>query len=135
MSVRWVWRSQVLELIACDRSERARAATSSLSVATSPPSPTDSTLFEKKLNAPASPKVPSLRPRSVALGACAASSTSTIPRSSHSSESTSTAAGKPAKCTAVITFVRGVIRRSTSAGSMDRSRWPTMSQKTGSAPQ
>ena len=46
----------------CERRERASAATSSLSVHSRPPSPTERTLLEKKLNAPARPQVPSLRP-------------------------------------------------------------------------
>ena len=42
----------------CERSSLIRAATSSSSVTTMPPSPTGRFLFEKKLYAPAMPKVP-----------------------------------------------------------------------------
>ncbi len=55
-------RSHVPLVMQCERCERTNAATSSLSVQSSPPSPTESTLLEKKLNAPARPQVPSLRP-------------------------------------------------------------------------
>ncbi len=55
----------------CERSSRIRAATSSSSVTTMPPSPTARFLFEKKLNAPARPKrpeVPAGEPRPGGVG-------------------------------------------------------------------
>ncbi len=66
---------------------RASAATSSSSVASSPPSPHASTLLEKKLNAPARPNVPSARPSTWAHGAWATSSISASPCASVSARS------------------------------------------------
>ena len=82
-----VWRLQVPDVIACERSERASSDTASSSVASRPPSPDDRILFEKNENAPAMPQVPSLRPSTVADGACATSSISASPCLSHSSRS------------------------------------------------
>src|SRR3954453_21143703 len=88
-------RSHVPEVIPCDRRLLTLAASSSESVATRPPSPTDSTLFEKKLKQPSSPHVPSFRPRHPALGACAASSINAMLRASQSSRNSSTADAYP----------------------------------------
>ena len=64
-----------------------------------------------------------------APNACAASSTIGSPKR----RSSSTGAGRPKRCTGMIAFVCGVIRRSTSAGS--RLSVPgSMSAKTGVAP-
>src|SRR3954453_5970739 len=87
-------RSHVPEVIPCDRRLLTLAASSSESVATRPPSPTDSTLFEKKLKQPSSPHVPSFRPRHSALGACAAPPTTAMLRAPLSPR-TSTAAEAP----------------------------------------
>ena len=63
-----LWRSHVPLVIACERRERAKPATSSSSVHSSPPSPTERTLLEKKLNAPASPRSRVCAPRASRWG-------------------------------------------------------------------
>ena len=107
------------------RSMRSRSASSASLTAIRPPSPSANRfLVGKKLNVEAM-----LVAIPVAPKACAASSITGRPKR----RSSSTGAGRPNRCTGMSAFVRGVILRSTSAGSM-LSVTGSMSAKTGVAP-
>ena len=63
-----MWRSHVPDVMACERSERTRAASSSSAVSTAPPSPTHSCFLEKNERQPEPADGAGLAPR-LGLGA------------------------------------------------------------------
>ena len=89
-------------------------------------------LSSQKLKHPARPIVPTFRPLYSAPWACAASSTTAMPCGSANARSASKSAGWPLRCTAMIAFVRPVIRSATLSGEMQNVRGLT-SANTGVA--
>ena len=116
------------------RAIRMRSRRRGLSVTTKPPSPPDVITFAGyRLKQPAAPNVPACLPPSVEPSACAASSMTWAPRLFAASAISSMRATPPYRCTGTTAFVLGVIRSSTSAGSIVYES-PSMSTNTGLAP-